>query len=100
MIACSRWQHIIINSENRVAVLDCRLAFSEGSIVMLPFAVRNGPTLCFVANLELAYLKNLPRSPEFKIDSSNLRVASSLARRHLEPIALYYVNNDSLRKAL
>jgi hypothetical protein len=74
--------------ENESKYFDSRLAFSEGSIVILPFAVRNGPTLCFVANLELAYLKNLSRLPEFKIDSSNLRVASSLARRHLELITL------------
>jgi len=34
------------------------------------------------------------------IDSSNLRVASSLAGRHLELISLYLVKCDSLRNAL
>jgi len=39
----------------------------------------NEPTLSSVANLKLAYQKNLPRLSECIIDSSILQVASSLA---------------------
>jgi len=41
-----------------------RVAFTEGSTVMLPSGRRKGSTLCLVDNLELAYLKNLPKLPE------------------------------------
>jgi len=39
--------------------LDNRSAFSDELIVKLPFDRRYGPTLCSVANIVLAYLKNL-----------------------------------------